>query len=60
MKTLIAGTVCFILTCVWIEISPQKSPFTLLLLAISLFLILIGALKIIKTIENEQRRNRSK
>jgi predicted membrane metal-binding protein len=53
MKTLIAGTVCFILTCLWIELSTQKPPSALLLLAISLFLMLIGALKIIKTKENK-------
>jgi len=60
MKTLIAGTVCFILTCLWIELSTQKPPLALLLLAISLFLILKGYLKLmhnlVKQEENEQNK----
>ena len=55
MKTLIAGTVCFILTCVWIETSTEKSPVALLYLAISLFLILKGYLKLMHDLVKKEQ-----
>lgn len=55
MKTLIAGTVFFILTCVWIETSTEKSPVALLYLAISLFLILKGYLKLMHDLVKKEQ-----
>jgi len=60
MKTLIAGTVILILTSLWICYTDEKSPFVLLFLAISLFLMLNGYLslmhELVKKEENENKK----